>query len=144
MGCSVPLMIILRKLLCGGPSVLRIQDKIERKLKIDSGTKTGWKLFSKLNSTMHQLILSTCFRDHSGYAPSQWETALQCNAISHGLRAYTEWSWHLLKQVDQELLLFFKILIFYHSYIKLNDENAQLLLLFVFHTQYRRLSVTLH
>ena len=31
------------------------------------------------------------------YAPSQWVTALQCNAISHWLGAYTEWSlifWH--------------------------------------------------
>ena len=29
---------------------------------------------------------------HSVYAPSQWETALQWNAISHCLGAYTEWS----------------------------------------------------
>ena len=29
-------------------------------------------------------------RDHSAYMPSQWETALQCNAISHWLGAYTE------------------------------------------------------
>ena len=28
----------------------------------------------------------------SMYAPSQWEMALQCNAISHWLGAYTEWS----------------------------------------------------
>ena len=32
------------------------------------------------------------FRDHFVYAPSQWEMALQCNAISHWLGAYTEWS----------------------------------------------------
>ena len=31
-------------------------------------------------------------RNHSVYAPSQWEMALQCNAISHWLGAYTEWS----------------------------------------------------
>ena len=31
-------------------------------------------------------------RDHSVYATSQWETVLQCNAISHWLDAYTEWS----------------------------------------------------
>ena len=32
------------------------------------------------------------YRDHSVYAPSQWEMALQCNAISHWLSACTEWS----------------------------------------------------
>ena len=32
-----------------------------------------------------------CCRDHSGYAPSQWGTALHCNAVSHWLGAYTEW-----------------------------------------------------
>ena len=31
-------------------------------------------------------------RGHSVYAPSQWETALQCNAVSHWLGPYTEWS----------------------------------------------------
>ena len=30
-------------------------------------------------------------RDHSVYAPSQWETALHCNAVSLWLDAYTEW-----------------------------------------------------
>ena len=30
--------------------------------------------------------------DHSVYAPSQCETALQCNTISHCLGAYTKWS----------------------------------------------------
>ena len=33
-----------------------------------------------------------CDRDHSVYAPSQWETALQSNASSHWQGAYTEWS----------------------------------------------------
>ena len=31
-------------------------------------------------------------RDHFVYAPSQWETTLQCNIISHWLSAYTKWS----------------------------------------------------
>ena len=36
-------------------------------------------------------------QDHSVYAPSQWEMALQYKAISHWLGAYTEWSLlHLL------------------------------------------------
>ena len=33
-----------------------------------------------------------CWRDHSVYAASQWETALQCTAVSHWLSANTEWS----------------------------------------------------
>ena len=33
-------------------------------------------------------------RDHFVYAPSHWEMALQCNAISDWLGAYTEWSLH--------------------------------------------------
>ena len=31
-------------------------------------------------------------RDHFVYAPSQWETTLQCNIVSHWLGAYTKWS----------------------------------------------------
>ena len=34
----------------------------------------------------------TVFRDHFLYDPSQWETMLQCNIISHWLSACTEWS----------------------------------------------------
>ena len=33
--------------------------------------------------------------DHSVYVPSQWETALQCNGVSHWLGAYIEWSLRL-------------------------------------------------
>ena len=29
------------------------------------------------------------------YAPSQWETMLQCNVVAHWLGAYTKWSLHL-------------------------------------------------
>ena len=31
-------------------------------------------------------------RDHFVYAPSQWETTLQCDVISHWLDAYIKWS----------------------------------------------------
>ena len=31
-------------------------------------------------------------RDNFVYAPSQWETTLQCNVVSHWLGAYTKWS----------------------------------------------------
>ena len=30
------------------------------------------------------------YRNHSVYAPSQWDTALHCNAVSHWLGAYTK------------------------------------------------------
>ena len=33
----------------------------------------------------------TC-RDHFVYVPSQWETALQCNVVSHWMGAYKEWT----------------------------------------------------
>ena len=32
------------------------------------------------------------YRDHSVYVPSQWETTLQCNVVSHWLGEYTKWS----------------------------------------------------
>ena len=36
--------------------------------------------------------LTMCvIRNHFVYAPSQWETTLQCNVISHWLGAYTKW-----------------------------------------------------
>ena len=40
--------------------------------------------------------------DHSVYAPSQWETALHCNAVSHWLGVCTKWS--LNKKTNQALL----------------------------------------
>ena len=41
------------------------------------------------------------FRDHSVYGPSQWEMALQCNAISHWLGAYTECSLSFQQHIIQ-------------------------------------------
>ena len=32
------------------------------------------------------------YRDTSVHAPSQWETTLYCNVVSHWLGAYTKWS----------------------------------------------------
>ena len=34
-------------------------------------------------------------RDHFVYAPSQWETTLQCNVVSHWLGALTKWSLYI-------------------------------------------------
>ena len=38
-------------------------------------------------------------RDHLVYAPSQWETTLQCNVVSHWLGAYTKWSLYVIHTV---------------------------------------------
>ena len=32
------------------------------------------------------------YRDRSRYVPSQWETSLQCNNVSHWLGTYLDWS----------------------------------------------------
>ena len=42
---------------------------------------------------------------HFVFAPSQWETTLQCNVVSHWLGAYTEWS---LDPVDELRLMSWK------------------------------------
>ena len=39
-----------------------------------------------------QIAHKTHCTDHYVYASSQWEMALHCNAVSHWLSAYTEWS----------------------------------------------------
>ena len=39
-------------------------------------------------------------RAYSVYAPSQWDTALQCNAKSHWLGAFTEWSLNSFKSTS--------------------------------------------
>ena len=43
---------------------------------------------SALTRSVNQMRL----RDHSVYVPSQWETTLQCNVVSHWLGTYTEWT----------------------------------------------------
>ena len=40
----------------------------------------------------HQISFMHILRERFVYAPSQWETTLQCNVVSHWLGAYTEWS----------------------------------------------------
>ena len=50
---------------------------------------------SNLQSIIHILLIcntiSRC-RDHFVYAPSQWETMLNCNIVSYWLDGYTKWS----------------------------------------------------
>ena len=55
----------------------------------------SWVLFMHKSSVEHIKSDKWClveYRDHSVYAPSQWKTALHCNAVSHWLGAHTEWS----------------------------------------------------
>ena len=42
----------------------------------------------------HLSNLSSHCRNHSGYELGQWEMMLQCNAVSHWLSPYPEWSLH--------------------------------------------------
>ena len=55
-------------------------------------------------------------RDHFLYAPSQWETIIQCKFISHWLEAFTKWSlcsqaeynirwYHIQQNRDRDLAL---------------------------------------
>ena len=67
---------------CLGLNVLRSHSPEEFFIALAIG------LLLKSNTVMGLLRNSTYPRD----APSQCETALQCNTISHWLRAYTEWS----------------------------------------------------
>ena len=50
----------------------------------------------------------TMFRDHPVFAPSQWETTLQCNTICHWLSAYTDWSLHVTTTHYCNFLLWFQ------------------------------------
>ena len=47
---------------------------------------------SFIESVAMYSIAQKIYRDHSAYVLSQWEVALHCNAISHWLGTYTEWS----------------------------------------------------
>ena len=48
-------------------------------------------------------FLSARYRDHFVYAPSQWETTLLSNVISHWLGAYTKWSLKILFQLSNDI-----------------------------------------
>ena len=41
----------------------------------------------------HKLMI---YKEQSRYAPSQWETPLKCNDVSHWLSAYLDWSLDLM------------------------------------------------
>ena len=43
-------------------------------------------------------------RDHFVYAPSQWETTLHCNVVSHWLGAFTKWT--LIKPFSEPMLTY--------------------------------------
>ena len=44
------------------------------------------------HTPVYRQAISHISRDHFVYAPSQWETTLQCNVVSHWLGTCTEWS----------------------------------------------------
>ena len=49
-------------------------------------------------------------RDYSVYVPSQWETTLHCNVVSHWLGAYTKWSLYMYMQ--HHILLCYVVLVY--------------------------------
>ena len=59
-----------------------------------------WSAYAKIQAIIRHSIdpsfmeymLIEKVREHSVCVPSQWKRALHCNAISHCLDAYTEWS----------------------------------------------------
>ena len=56
-------------------------------------------------------VLCKIGRDHVVYAPSQWKTtlhSLQCNVVSHWLRAYTKWSLDRFKYVSAQVFKYLK------------------------------------
>ena len=59
-------------------------------------------VYSDTDQRKHQSSASLAFvridvdyMDHYVYVPSQWETTLQCNVVSHWLGVYTKWSLRL-------------------------------------------------
>ena len=51
-----------------------------------------WETTLQCNVVLHWL--GACTRDFV-YAPSQWETTLHCNVVPHWVGAYTKWSLHI-------------------------------------------------
>ena len=54
----------------------------------ENAMKIWWKLEISWIMLMAHAML--CFRDHSGYGPSHWETTLRCNVVSHWLSPNSE------------------------------------------------------
>ena len=56
-------------------------------------------------------LMQYILRDQSRYSPSQWETSLQCNDVSHWLGAYLDWSLYtsLSTKVFIYLFLIFQV-----------------------------------
>ena len=53
-----------------------------------------WKLRSNVQVWLDLFHVFICriVTDHVVYVPSQWETMLHCNVVSHWLGTYTKWS----------------------------------------------------
>ena len=68
------------------------------------------KKLCSINLHLHFVLFLTqrycMFRDHSVHVPSQWETALHRNVVSHWLGACTEWFLQVLRftfKVDKNI-----------------------------------------
>ena len=62
--------------------------------------------------------------NHSLYVFSQWETALQCNTISHWLGAYTEWSLPLGFIMTDSTALSTTRLLYCHNSLPAHQSNS--------------------
>ena len=61
-------------------------------------TKSQWVNICLCRIVVHMYIW-IC-RDHFVYVPSQWETTLQCNMVSHWLAAYTKRSLNMSTKLN--------------------------------------------
>ena len=73
--------------------------KIHRKMNDPTAFKKPWvaDLPTSLVLGFYMAVMwyiHDIMRDQSRYSPSQWETSLQCNDISHWLGTYLDWSLH--------------------------------------------------
>ena len=57
---------------------------------------TAMDIISWMLSLTSRSVIACTWRDQSSCAPSQWETSLQCNDVSHWLGAHLDWSLHMV------------------------------------------------
>ena len=62
-----------------------------------NGNPHTWKVYYMENMAGWCWSFLHISRQQSRYAPSQWETLLQCNNVSHWLGAYLNWSLHIFQ-----------------------------------------------
>ena len=90
-------------------------------------TKSEWVNICLCRIVVHMYIW-IC-RDHFVYVPSQWETTLQCNIVSHWLGAYTKRSLNMLQNLT---IVVFTYLLVFTEQIMFFKFIANILVLSVF------------